>query len=663
MRIQKETIEKIVPNSREYKFAVKSVIQWQIQGLLQKLALETGDESIIISTNVRKGTYNHYGSIMGKEFLEKDDPLLPSICTNFFKFCTGLQKDICNPFLSHNAEDQTEEATSNEDSIDREKNHNTLIGQPRIASSNNIDFSIHQQQQLIQDALARGISGQNLNPVLTNQQKSGVPNEAESIADTTTTMGVALFNEIESDDIEVKAEKESVNESFAKGDNSSIPPVWIKIEPNDDIEINEHSGYNIFPTGKVALSNMSTTSGSVSKSPYIPLANIQKRQMTPKTQYSEQSSDALLSSFAQGSSKPSSACIKMHNSSTNSDRVYMDIQNMDSDSNLQPNSHEIATLVSDQSKMYVVHKKQNMHVRFSSEDGRLLYMCQICGRDLSNHASLNRHMLTHNMVKPFRCLLCGKFYIRKYQVQEHIQKHHKGEDPKKYYSRLLPKIKRISSSKLIPSSQTDSSSLSTSRLNLSDQSVSMDEFSVEENQFEESKGTHFETRAEVDVQELSSDSDHSLSTLKKSLQSAASEHVLAATEEKPSNQFMLAPPRLKKQDMSSYHLNQSYSEHADDSVDVNQSSFFHQHTSGRVRHMPKKRGRKPQNKVLVLYCDICNKDFNHPSSYYRHLHLHDTKPPFKCEDCGKGFIRKYVYRAHMVSEHGVDLNDEKQTKE
>ena len=54
---------------------------------LRKLAAETGEESIVISTNVSLGTYNHLGSGLGQEYLQDGGMTVEVLCENFMSFC------------------------------------------------------------------------------------------------------------------------------------------------------------------------------------------------------------------------------------------------------------------------------------------------------------------------------------------------------------------------------------------------------------------------------------------------------------------------------------------------------------------------------------------------------------------------------------------------
>lgn len=64
-------------------------IRWKLIIQLQKLALETGEETIVISTNVTTGTYSQFGSFIGQEYLQEKDGFVQSLSLGFNDFCAG----------------------------------------------------------------------------------------------------------------------------------------------------------------------------------------------------------------------------------------------------------------------------------------------------------------------------------------------------------------------------------------------------------------------------------------------------------------------------------------------------------------------------------------------------------------------------------------------
>ncbi|KAL4217741.1 hypothetical protein ACF0H5_022481 [Mactra antiquata] len=66
-----------------YKTILKAVLKSQMQGLVKQLANHTEEESVLISVNIRDGTFSHIGSSTGKAFLTKHD----DIKSQFLGFC------------------------------------------------------------------------------------------------------------------------------------------------------------------------------------------------------------------------------------------------------------------------------------------------------------------------------------------------------------------------------------------------------------------------------------------------------------------------------------------------------------------------------------------------------------------------------------------------
>ena len=57
-------------------------------------------------------------------------------------------------------------------------------------------------------------------------------------------------------------------------------------------------------------------------------------------------------------------------------------------------------------------------------DNATTWQCGTCEKYLKNKSSLQRHMLRHLEVKPFKCQFCGKQFTRNGLLKTHVQKHH-----------------------------------------------------------------------------------------------------------------------------------------------------------------------------------------------------------------------------------------------
>merc|ERR1712088_840494 len=57
--------------------------------------------------------------------------------------------------------------------------------------------------------------------------------------------------------------------------------------------------------------------------------------------------------------------------------------------------------------------------------GKPMVKCEICGKELADPSSLYRHRKIHNGEKPHKCLYCGRRFIQRYNMTQHIKTHFK----------------------------------------------------------------------------------------------------------------------------------------------------------------------------------------------------------------------------------------------
>ncbi|XP_068086267.1 zinc finger protein 184 [Anabrus simplex] len=62
------------------------------------------------------------------------------------------------------------------------------------------------------------------------------------------------------------------------------------------------------------------------------------------------------------------------------------------------------------------------------DKGGILPVCHLCGKSFTSRSVLNRHMVTHEKIKPHNCTYCGKGYTRKAELSKHMQVH-SGDKP------------------------------------------------------------------------------------------------------------------------------------------------------------------------------------------------------------------------------------------
>lgn len=470
MRLQKENLDEVAEDSAEYKSAVKSVIRCQIQSLLQKLALETGEESIVISTNVSAGTYAHLGSCLGREYLEDGDEFIKTICMRFTDFCadaiSNSQVFHADPILSNTTQEEFTKkprktlpfpksvprkrpSTPTDSPPNKRKADNTYPG------SNGLDYV---SSQSADDENLYGTSG-------TSQENYSYSSHF------------------------IKDNSSQIYDSGSsqKDDNAETEKrgfIWIKSEPEDK----EYEGLAINgfqPCDNIEKSvtcitsteDFSDTSNSIINRPrsLIPLANICKRYGTNRSVKMDEASiqlgtdhgnkhpsdtsilrslyeqplyalDSFASNHSCGGSIPS---INLPSTLTDGGDQFPSTENpvlsgyYDSDmypkyrhykkhsGNAQKKSRykekcssmTSASVMSD--SINTSPTSSELRLKVFESGGRLVYACDVCKRELSHLTSYRRHMKLHTMERPHKCPVCDKGFIRKYHCIDHLNKHHK----------------------------------------------------------------------------------------------------------------------------------------------------------------------------------------------------------------------------------------------
>merc|ERR1712223_1334717 len=59
-------------------------------------------------------------------------------------------------------------------------------------------------------------------------------------------------------------------------------------------------------------------------------------------------------------------------------------------------------------------------------NGKSAVQCEICLKTLADPSSLYRHRKIHNGEKPHKCPFCGRRFIQRYNMTQHIKTHFKS---------------------------------------------------------------------------------------------------------------------------------------------------------------------------------------------------------------------------------------------
>lgn len=497
--VRREEVDETAQDSEEYRNAIRSVIQCQIKSLLQKLALETGDETIVISTSVTRGTFCHFGSYIGNEFLEERDQAAQTVGVEFNEFCA--EKQSCGFIrLGHDTQEylSTSQGETQAD-ISRKSLHAPRKKTPRkrplvpvnqsppnkrkatnqyyfgTGSSHLLYSSSQNDDENVEASLLKGDDY--------NLQKKG--DNAEPFA--------SFLKQGNS-----SQDKKSSHVSESRNDENivltSIP--WIKAEPVDDYQDLVNGGNS--PASNISQEmEIENDKHGVTNRPksLIPLANILKKygtkstrsetmgQMTDpvycKTKGSDEnastdrsilrslyeepvvglddtgarnseaekgdkvaislprnlgdtleqfpsSENLVLSGYYDSENYPANRHSKRHltNPSKKSRSKEKSVASMSTNLAKTPDSSPSVSFV----ESLVTPPGSDLKMRMFESNGRLVYACDVCKRELSHLTSYRRHMKLHTMDRPHKCPVCSKGFIRKYHCIDHINKHHKGVD-------------------------------------------------------------------------------------------------------------------------------------------------------------------------------------------------------------------------------------------
>ncbi|XP_052784685.1 zinc finger E-box-binding homeobox 1-like [Mya arenaria] len=485
MRLRREDPGGSSPeDSTEYKTAVKSVIWCEIKSLLQKLAAVTGEESIVISTNLTEGTYSHLGSFLGQEYLDDREDHILSLCTSFSQFCSGLQ--------NHAVVLQEPETVFKENEREGPSPGPQMNPRKRPLTPDTGTHTHHHKRKSTHPHSLHGKSDQtaHFDKCFMNQSRSA---DIDSVNQSDGT--VNQFGKYDTDAVgKSSKQKFSVGQIFKsissqiekqinKGSTSSV---WIKTEPVDEFTIMSENGDlsdSISGRNSESLSPSEQTSPqqSIINRPMslIPLGNIRKKtsplskhikeetyekeevQPLPKTNEENlPTKSSILRSLYEQPLYQFGAYMTGNDSAKNEEQQVLNLpQNLEENFETFPQSSENPVLSgfydSDNYPRYKQRKnpvkksktkdkatsllgleespstptnstKDNLHMRTFESGGRLVYACDVCKRELSHLTSYRRHMKLHTMERPHKCPVCLKGFIRKYHCIDHLNKHHKG---------------------------------------------------------------------------------------------------------------------------------------------------------------------------------------------------------------------------------------------
>lgn len=380
-----------------YKVILKTVLKSQIQLLVQQLADQIGEESVILTASVEDGTLSHLGSESGKDFLEGHE----DIKSQFLGFC--LKK--------HHRQAQTKRDTPDERFsgsgmlLRNEKPYRTLSsGRMPHGHSSSEQYLAHQdvtQPVSLSRAHSRG-SGIRHKPY----SKSLYPNKRSALQASETADDEDLGNNSRTR----RAALDKLEGSYCVGEQNA--------DDLSDDEADEHEMIrqtDLETQGDSATDIGKTSSEDDDNTNYKTMSNVEANEMDPNVTVKD---EAIPES-------------EMELAITGDEPGHFIQENDSWNSNITPMGDESSPLPmaaqgsSTDQQSYIEYSMQvkSQHSNDPVTLVRKCEVCNICGKSFRTRWHLERHMLIHTGEKPFSCEVCGRRFNLKHNWKTHMLVH------------------------------------------------------------------------------------------------------------------------------------------------------------------------------------------------------------------------------------------------
>jgi KRAB domain-containing zinc finger protein len=254
----------------------------------------------------------------------------------------------------------------------------------------------------------------------------------------------------------------------------------------------------------------------------------------------------------------------------------------------------------------------------SCQNSILDLTCIFCNRICSTFGNLKRHMFTHTGERPFSCSLCGKGFIRKNRLFEHISSVHQGQRP--YTCDICSKAFALKHNLVahmnyhLPQARLSCCLCEKQFKYRGDLSKHMKRKHNESVEF----GKNCVMLEQFDTPKIESQTENGDNDMPE-----PSDFLNARDDENENKENYVGEVACKI-------------ELPDDDYGI--SSVVGEH--------------EPERKSEKLYhCDTCDKRFAKRCQLERHLLTHSENKPFHCSLCGQGFIRRDGLKVHIYAVH------------
>ncbi|XP_053382981.1 uncharacterized protein LOC123539664 isoform X7 [Mercenaria mercenaria] len=365
-----------------YRVILKTVLQSQIQQLVEQLSKHTEEEAVFLTASLGDGTISHIGSGVGKEFLQEND----EVKSKFLAFCLKRHHEI-------STNKQSKLPKSQDQGPVPLKITGSSIGSSHRHSPYSTSFSKRRNSQRQPPKTPSDQSHNDLNETVIKENDRKI---------------------LESVSIELAQDYENENvDEYDVTDNEGL---------SDDLEESDQKSNKIIiknVTGHYEPNTHADTMGNNNLDAFIPTSNVKDEHVHT----SESSAQINAGSGLQfGVCKDISSGVGPAGPSASAATgVYTDLQGND-DIKYKPNSigHHLEDLAANKYPKEIRCRKKKGEIPVYANLTPTQTKCPYCERNYANNANLKRHIRQHEGIYPYKCDACQQKFSDPTIYKRHI---------------------------------------------------------------------------------------------------------------------------------------------------------------------------------------------------------------------------------------------------